>query len=61
LRHSDNNSYVKTVLSVWGVGKLIINLEIILIFVGVIFLLLGKLSFVSKLSGDIYKPLPATG
>ena len=36
------------------IGKLIINFGIILIFVGVITLLLGKLPFVGKLPGDIY-------
>jgi len=36
------------------IGKLIINLGIILIFVGVIILLLSKLPFVGKLPGDIY-------
>jgi hypothetical protein len=36
------------------IGKLIINLGIILIFVGVIILLLDKLPFVGKLPGDIY-------
>lgn len=36
------------------IGKIIINLGIILIFVGGIFWLLGKLPFVGKLPGDIY-------
>lgn len=36
------------------IGRTIINLGIILIFVGGIFWLLGKLPFVGKLPGDIY-------
>jgi len=36
------------------IGKLIINLGITLIFVGVIILLLGKAPFIGKLPGDIY-------
>ncbi|MGB9911477.1 MAG: DUF2905 domain-containing protein [Microgenomates group bacterium] len=34
-------------------GRIIINLGIILIFVGGIFWLLGKLPFIGKLPGDI--------
>ena len=36
------------------IGKLMINLGIILIFVGGVILLLGKLPFFGKLPGDIY-------
>lgn len=36
------------------IGKVIISLGAILIFIGGVFWLLGKLPFVGKLPGDIY-------